>query len=993
MTCNKSHHTLLACVSISTPSSQSQNTVNPVPSLNPNAADYQPAVRLTNQPTSTLKYSPSTHVELLSKDGSWHRAVALFDSGSDVTLIKSDLVKRLNLDRKPCVFKFGIAGGGYRTEDSANVSLWIRRCDKKSGQNNISAVELEKPAYQIPSVENDFFEKYPYLKTVQKWLPKESTDVDLLIGYDYADLMAPTGYLHHPTDPEKYPTAVETRLGWYMYGPSNSSIATCDEVVNVHRVKFQENVQNLQSLVDSDLCGVKPTRLCACSDKEIVQSQFLKHVKNTIKQTDEGRIEVSLPWKKGFPTCLEFNRSQAFAKLKSLERRLNNSNMMECYNHEMKTILDQYAEAVPLMDIHEKRGWYLDHFPVLRPGKSTACRIVWNSAAVYNGLSLNDGFFKGPDLLNNLFLVLLAWRLDEVVLFGDIRKMFNQIQIAPADRVYHRFLWRYGNPLEHPKDFQWKRLPFGDKPAPDLSISALRFLADKHSDIFPDASRVIKNHCYMDDIVTSTESQHDAMLLKEQLNVILSKGKFTVKGWHSNCSFVDEFPDETLTTVLGHDWDKHHDTLRPNFPDIDAHKPLTKREALSIVSKFWDPMGIFAPITLKLRLLLQALWQLKLSWDDPIPDAINVKFITFVQDICNLNQFRITRCLKPEFALDTVELHGFSDGGEQAYGAAVWLRWHTTIGVALTFVAAKAYVAPLKKRSIPRLELMGMVVLTRFVASIKSVINVTKVFLWTDSATVLHWLSLPASNFKPFVSTRIQEIKETLPENADCFRYVNSRSNLADALTKPIPASKLSLWHKNPRFLLNPCEKWPNFNTPLASHMNGAVESLIRSCRKAFNAASDYLRHSYTHFQWETIVAEANYLVNSRPLFPKSVEDLDEEPITGNSLLYPFDGQHVPQPECDIDVRMSVKFVQGFVKRFWESWIRNMPPQLLLRSKWFRARSNLQVGDYVIILDPGLIGRSEPRGLWEHAIEAKTFPGKDKILFVKSNYDSQASFI
>ena len=99
MTCNKSHHTLLACVSISTPSSQSQNTVNPVPSLNPNAADYQPAERLTNQPTSTLKYSPSTHVELLSKDGSWHRAVALFDSGSDVTLIKSDLVKKLILDR------------------------------------------------------------------------------------------------------------------------------------------------------------------------------------------------------------------------------------------------------------------------------------------------------------------------------------------------------------------------------------------------------------------------------------------------------------------------------------------------------------------------------------------------------------------------------------------------------------------------------------------------------------------------------------------------------------------------------------------------------------------------------------------------------------------------------------------------------------------------------------------------------------------------------
>ena len=77
-------------------------------------------------------------------------------------------------------------------------------------------------------------------------------------------------------------------------------------------------------------------------------------------------------------------------------------------------------------------------------------------------------------------------------------------------------------------------------------------------------------------------------------------------------------------------------------------------------------MGIFAPITLKLRLLLQALWQLKLSWDDPIPDAINVNFTSFVQDIGNLNHFQIPRSLVPEFALDTAELHGLSDRGEQA---------------------------------------------------------------------------------------------------------------------------------------------------------------------------------------------------------------------------------------------------------------------------------------------------------------------------------------
>ena len=54
-----------------------------------------------------------------------------------------------------------------------------------------------------------------------------------------------------------------------------------------------------------------------------------------------------------------------------------------------------------------------------------------------------------------------------------------------------------------------------------------------------------------------------------------------------------------------------------------------------------------------------------------------------------------------------------------------------------------------------------------------------------------------------------------------------------------------------------------------------------------------------------------------------------------------------------------------------------MPPQLLFRSKWFRPRDNLKIGDYVIVLQPGLKGQSAPRGLWEHAVVIQAFPGDD----------------
>ena len=45
-------------------------------------------------------------------------------------------------------------------------------------------------------------------------------------------------------------------------------------------------------------------------------------------------------------------------------------------------------------------------------------------------------------------------------------------------------------------------------------------------------------------------------------------GKVCSEGVAFKLFLVDEFSDETLTTVLGDNWNKHHDTLRPNFPDI-----------------------------------------------------------------------------------------------------------------------------------------------------------------------------------------------------------------------------------------------------------------------------------------------------------------------------------------------------------------------------------------------------------------------------------------
>jgi len=62
----------------------------------------------------------------------------------------------------------------------------------------------------------------------------------------------------------------------------------------------------------------------------------------------------------------------------------------------------------------------------------------------------------------------------------------------------------------------------------------------------------------------------------------------------------------------------------------------------------------------------------------------------------------------------TYKLHGFSDACERAYAAVIYLR--ISYGgdcVEVSFVASKTHVAPIKKQSIPRLELMVATLLAR----------------------------------------------------------------------------------------------------------------------------------------------------------------------------------------------------------------------------------------------------------------------------------------
>ena len=151
-----------------------------------------------------------------------------------------------------------------------------------------------------------------------------------------------------------------------------------------------------------------------------------------------------------------------------------------------------------------------------------------------------------------------------------------------------------------------------------------------------------------------------------------------------------------------------------------------------------------------MKILLQRLWELKIAWDDPVPEVIEDVWRRWRRELPSLTTLPIPRCYRPkEFTATSVQLHGFSDASEEAYAGVVYLRLESTEGrVHTTLVVSKTKVLPIKRLSIPRLsiprlELCGAHVLANLLYHVKKALNVptSSIFAWTDSSIVLSWLS------------------------------------------------------------------------------------------------------------------------------------------------------------------------------------------------------------------------------------------------------------
>ena len=167
--------------------------------------------------------------------------------------------------------------------------------------------------------------------------------------------------------------------------------------------------------------------------------------------------------------------------------------------------------------------------------------------------------------------------------------------------------------------------------------------------------------------------------------------------------------------------------------------------------------------------------------------------------------------------------------------------------------------------------------------------------------------------------------------------------------------------------------KWL-FNPPGTPHMGGSWERLVRSIKTALETAYNNNR-KLDDEGLETLVVEAEAIVNSRPLTYLPLDSEESEALTPNHfLLGSSNGIRQPmKPPTDTRTALKSSYdqIQLQLDMFWKRWTREYLPTLTTRPKWHTDVKPLAEGDLVVIVD------ESRRNSWTRGRIVQVIKGED----------------
>ena len=410
----------------------------------------------------------------------------------------------------------------------------------------------------------------------------------------------------------------------------------------------------------------------------------------------------------------------------------------------------------------------------------------------------------------------------------------------------------------------------------------------------------IRKGIYVDNLQYTCNTSEELINYFFKVNKIFAEAHLYLKEWTTNNvdlqtlaqAYGISSKDDEISKVLGLQWEKNQDLLKVNQKSI-SKLIFTKREVLRFVAQIYDPLGVLLPVTVAGRIFLQKLWRYKLGWDSEFSDELKQEWTNIAQELQN--------CLHLTFPRSTSlgkgdTLHIFCDASESAYGCAAYM-----VGENKTMLlTAKARVAPIKELTVPRLELMAILLAARLAKFVMESFDSNEfkgIYIWSDSRVALSWL-VSKHVLPVFVKNRVNEIHDLIPEAN--FSYVDTDENPSDLLTRGKQTDAIQanrFWWEGPSWLKN---------TPWPVDRSWETESQIQDGEKSILASwsgnhvtrlLDWERFSKLRRLERTVAWMLRFIYNIRNKTGKKNGDLtlEEEKAGSKQIILLMQKEYFPE--------------------------------------------------------------------------------------------------
>ena len=785
------------------------------------------------------------------------KCVVFWDPGATTNLVKYGFAEQCGLSGKDCSFSLTGVGGHQRV---FNTKLYtVPLVDRWGRVHRLQAFGIEQiTSSGVNRRARAAAEAFGGVGVDE--ILEDPGEVDLLIGMTEVSIMPVRQAV-------KSGLALFTSQfgsGKLLGGVTSGECFEPDSVMEMACVVAKTEPRGVtMDFLSSEAFGVDAPRRCStckgCKECKFKNTQIsyeemteLTHIENNLKLDVKKKKWIADYSYKQDPCILKDNYTQAFACMTSLEKRLKKNDQVKQYDDQFNENVHRGVFKKITWDEAKKYTGPVNYISIVEaykegPHSTTPIRLCMNSSMRFNGVSLNDVLMKGPAALNDILSVTLGFRSYQVAVVKDISKFYQSVLVGERDQHLRRVLHRPGGRDGDPDVYVTMTANFGDKIAGCVAQCALNSTAKTFSDINPEAARRIISDSYVDDTITGAKDRESAVIISRDIDEIASMGGFHYK---ETVMSGDGNGEDEPRKVLGLGWNSQLDTVYvgtkvnvsrkrkglKELPDIELEQLvekfpviLTKRMVWRVVLGQYDILGLISVFTIRMKLIMKKLVEEmadvtdKRKWDMPVSEKIREDFIKVLKQLLVLRNTQFPRCVIPAGRDESKlpEILIMADGSQLAYCALAYLRVQMTDGsYQCRLIMGKTRVAPTKKISVPRMELMAALMAVRLARTVQDGLRFEtekRRYFFTDSSAVLGMLQKPSGAFQEFVGTRVGEITSKSDVTQEWF-WIPTAENLADMGTRetvqPEHIGPGSDYQMGRVWMTQARESWPTSQTP-----------------------------------------------------------------------------------------------------------------------------------------------------------------------------------